>query len=217
MLNHSKQILKKGIMKLSKQLFFVTLILAANQSFYSLSVSVKVRSYKKILETDRVILREFVEEDCAELAPILADKEVMRYSINGPITFQETEARIKQYIKHYEDVGFGRWAVIDKKSNKLIGYCGISLTPPIYGECYWEIGYRMSREFWGKGLATEFVTAVKDYGFNTLKFSEIIAVIEPPNIASIKVIEKVGLKYWKQAHYYNMLVNVYKLEHPKDH
>lgn len=165
---------------------------------------------KIILETERTILRECIIPDAAALAPMLAHEEVMRYSINGPMTFEQTQERVKQYIDHYKEHGFGRWAIVHKGTNKVIGYCGLTWAPPIDGQTFIEIGYRLHCDCWGNGLATEVAKAVKDYAVNILKVSTLIAVVEPENKASSRVIEKIGLKFWKVAKYHHLLVNVYR-------
>lgn len=165
---------------------------------------------KIILQTPRVVVREFTMQDVPEFAQILADKDVMRFSLSGPISYEQTLDRVKSYIDHYRRYGFGRWALILKERQKLIGYCGITKTPPIDDEIFYEIGYRLDQSVWGQGLATEVVSAIKNYAVNTLKIPLIVAVVEPENTASIKVIEKIGMKFWKQSLYHHLLVNVYK-------
>jgi RimJ/RimL family protein N-acetyltransferase len=79
------------------------------------------------LETQRLILREFQQEDSCQLAPILANPQVMKFSPTGILSFQQTRTKINGFIASYKKNGFGKWAVIFKESNRLIGYCGIAV------------------------------------------------------------------------------------------
>ena len=79
------------------------------------------------LETPRLILRDFQQEDVHQLASILSNSRVMEFSPTGILLFSETQAKIDSYIASYNEFGFGKWAVIFKESNKLIGYCGIAV------------------------------------------------------------------------------------------
>ena len=79
------------------------------------------------IETQRLILREFQKEDRRELAPMLADLQVMKFSPTGVISIAQTQERIESFITCYKEFGFGKWAVILKRSSELIGYCGMVL------------------------------------------------------------------------------------------
>jgi RimJ/RimL family protein N-acetyltransferase len=79
------------------------------------------------LETPRLILRDFQPEDLHQLAPILANPNVMKFSLTGVLSVSQVGAKIDNFISSYKEFGFGKWAVIFKESNKLIGYCGIAI------------------------------------------------------------------------------------------
>jgi [ribosomal protein S5]-alanine N-acetyltransferase len=81
------------------------------------------------IETDRLILREFQREDIQELAPILADPKVMKFSPTGVNSVEQVQEKIEGFIACYKEFGFGKWAVILKKSNQLLGYCVGGLNP----------------------------------------------------------------------------------------
>jgi ribosomal-protein-alanine N-acetyltransferase len=153
------------------------------------------------IETDRLILRPFVPDDLDRLAAILADPDVMRYLPGGtPRTREQTESVLRFTLDHWEQHGFGWWAVTDKVNGELIGWCGLKLTDTT-GEV--ELLYMLARQQWGKGLATEAVTASLRYGFEELGLDRIIAVAVPENMASRHVMEKVGMQYQGIAFYYN--------------
>ena len=164
--------------------------------------------FMTVAETSRLILREFNAEDDQELSPILASPQVMKFSLTGCLTVSQTQAKIDDFIASYRKHGFGKWAVILKSEKRLIGYCGIAIEL-IAGQPETELGYRLSEEYWGKGLATEAAQAALQYGLDRLKLPYILAVVEPANYASIRVIEKLGMKYLKQTYFQGLQVNVY--------
>lgn len=112
-------------------------------------------------------------------------------------------------ITSYRKYGFGKWAVLLKETSQLIGYCGIAVEE-IDGKQETELGYRLSENYWEHGLATEAARAALDYGFNKLGLPDIIAVVEPANIASVRVIEKLGMEYKRQTLFHGLEMSVYQ-------
>jgi [ribosomal protein S5]-alanine N-acetyltransferase len=163
-----------------------------------------------VLETSRLILRQFVREDLDNLSFIFSDPKVMYFSANGVRTKAETETWIENTIASYQTEGFGLYAAIDRKQSRLIGYCGL-IVWSIDGFREIEIGYRFTPSYWGKGLATEAAIAVRDYGFEKLGFSSLITIIQPENHRSIRVAEKLGMKYEKNFIFMNLRVNLYRI------
>ncbi|BAY21436.1 putative acetyltransferase [Calothrix sp. NIES-2100] len=150
------------------------------------------------IETKRLILREFQQKDVHQLAPILVNPQVMKFSPTGILSALQTQDKIDNFITSYKTFGFGKWAVIFKESNQLIGYCGIAIEQ-IDNVNEREIGYRLDPNFWGKGLATEAASATIQYGFEQFKFPDIIGIVNPANTASVRVIEKIRMKYEKST------------------
>jgi RimJ/RimL family protein N-acetyltransferase len=165
---------------------------------------------KVIVETNRLILREFERSDCQELSIMLANSNVMNFSLNGCLTVAQTQEKIEGFIDSYNQYRFGKWGIVLKHQKQLIGYCGIAIEK-IDGEEETELGYRLSHNYWGKGLATEAAKAALEYGLNELNLPYIIAVIDPANIASIRVIEKLGMEYKKQTIFHGLDMNVYQI------
>ena len=93
----------------------------------------------------------------------------------------------------------------------MIGYCGLTRFDDIDGQPEIEIGYRLARAFWGRGLATEAVQAVRDYAFEILGLPRLVAIIDPQNTASIHVAQKVGLRYEKDVIFRGNLQKLYSL------
>ena len=166
---------------------------------------------KYLIETERLYLHQFTLDDVQALLPILGDADVMQFSIDGPLTAEQIEHLLTtRYIKCYEEHGFGRMAVIDKSTNKLIGFCGISYQE-IDGEQMLEIGYRFAKQYWGKGYATEAGLAVKEYARDVLKLPQFLAIIEPANTQSIRVAQKIGMSLWKPSMFHGKVVHLYRI------
>lgn len=163
------------------------------------------------LETQRLVLREFEPKDVGQLAPILANPQVMKFSPSGILSVEQTRMKINGFIASYEKHGFGKWAIVLKECNKLIGYCGIAVeqVDNVYEP---EIGYRLAPEFWGKGLATEAASAAIQQGFEQFKLSYLLGIVEPANTASVRVLEKLGMKYKRKTVFHGVDMDVYKLD-----
>ena len=151
------------------------------------------------IETQRLRLRRFTPDDLHALAAIRSDPEVMKYVGPGRTeSIDEAWARLVKVMTHWDQHGFGYWALIDKATSKLAGWCGLSYLE--YTE-YIEIGYGLATAYWGKGLATEAAAAVMKYGFVQLRLERIVAVAYPENIPSQVIMKKLGMKYVKTARF----------------
>mgnify|MGYP000165043155 CR=1 FL=1 len=153
-----------------------------------------LRTEHLILQTERLRLRELTPDDAINFYRLNSDLEVMKYTGDSP--FDSVESA-RQFLKHYTDYtinGFGRWAVVDKKTNSFLGWCGLKLNE----ENLIDIGFRFFQNEWGKGYATEAAKACLDYGFNHLNMDEIIGRAASENKASIRVLEKLNMLFWKQ-------------------
>ncbi|MEM9541463.1 MAG: GNAT family N-acetyltransferase [Cyanobacteria bacterium P01_E01_bin.42] len=171
-----------------------------------------LQQYFSLLETPRLILRKLRASDRDTLKSILGDAEVMQFSLNGSLSEKEIEEFIcDRVFTAYDRKGFSFYGVIEKAQQQLIGICGL-LTQKIGDREEIEIGYRLAKEYWGRGLATEAATAVRDYGLNQFNFKRLICIIESENIRSIRVAKKIGMAYEKNAVFYNIPVQIYSLE-----
>jgi RimJ/RimL family protein N-acetyltransferase len=143
------------------------------------------------IETDRLVLRQFVLDDAAAVFRIQSDPEVMRYTGEPPAAnIDEIRQMLAERpIADYARFGFGRWACILKSNGELIGGVGLKYLPEL-GEV--DLGYRLRRDYWGQGFATEAARACVEYGFSKLTLPKIVGLVEPENIASARVLEKAG-------------------------
>ena len=165
---------------------------------------------RRITETDRLRLREFTAADAAALHAVLGDPEVMHYSLTGARTLAEVEDTIRDFCEHYRHDGYGLWAVVEKSSAAVIGFCGIKPLE-VDGIPQVELGYRLARAYWGRGLATEAATAVRDFAFHQLHIRRLVAAIEPANTRSRRVAEKLGMRYWRSYNYRGRPCELYAL------
>lgn len=158
----------------------------------------------KILETDRLILREMDESDFENLCTIMQDAEVM-YAYEHAFSDMEVLNWIKWQLKNYKQNGFGLWAVILKETNEFIGQCGITMQNTPEGELH-EIGYLFAKRFWHNGYVIEAAKACKEYAFSVLNVPEICSIIRVTNSASRAVAEKNGMTVRCEfvKHYYGM-------------
>jgi RimJ/RimL family protein N-acetyltransferase len=164
-----------------------------------------------ICETPRLILRQFNESDMEPLLSFLGDPEVMRFSITGPETREDIQTKyLPGCLKRYSRDGLGQWAVVQKSDGICVGECGICVQE-VESESEFEISYRMRRDCWGIGLATEAARACRDYGFKQVGLRRLISIIESENAASIRVAEKMGMTLEKRASFHKIPVLIYSV------
>jgi RimJ/RimL family protein N-acetyltransferase len=163
------------------------------------------------LETDRLVLRMWREEDFEAYAQMCADPDVMRYL--GGKTFDRTEAwrHMAMLIGHWHLLGYGHWDVEEKESGRFAGRLGF-LNPA--GWPGFEIGWTLAREFWGKGYATEGARRALTYAFEELDKPHVISLIHADNRASIRVAERLGETLEGTARIMGFDVLVYGIDRP---
>ncbi len=145
------------------------------------------------IETDRLLLRRWRDEDLGSYARICADPEVMRH-LPATLSREESAEQMAWFVRHWEERGFGLWAVEERASGEFIGFVGLVHHDDWpEGEHKTEVGWRLDRARWGRGLATEGALASVRYGFEELGLERIISVTLPENAASRRVMEKAGL------------------------
>lgn len=150
---------------------------------------------KIFVETDRLILRELEHTDENDLFEMDSDPEVHLYIENKPVkSMAEVKQAIEMLRKQYRENGIARWAVVDKLSNECIGWAGLKYFKDTLNNHshFYDLGYRFKKKHWGQGFATESSIAIVDYGFNNLKINSISSIVDPQNVNSKKVLNKLG-------------------------
>lgn len=162
-----------------------------------------------IIETERLLLRPFTSGDLDEFVVLCADPDVMRYIATGEAYSPErAQMRFNSLIEHWNEHGFGLWAMIEKAGDEFMGFCGLQFLDDTREI---EVGYRLAKRFWGRGLATEAARASLRFGFEELGLDRIVAVVQPENTASWRVLEKTGLRYVRDARFYDTDVRYYAI------
>jgi ribosomal-protein-alanine N-acetyltransferase len=146
-----------------------------------------------IFETQRLILRHQVLSDLDDLWALYSDPEITKYIPDAPRSREEAKEELEWHMHgHPKFPELGLWATIYKETGKFIGRCGL-LPWTIEGQQEVEVAYTIAREFWGQGLATEAAQSIVHHGFEKLGYRRLISLIEPENIASQRVAEKIGM------------------------
>jgi ribosomal-protein-alanine N-acetyltransferase len=151
-----------------------------------------------ILETPRSILRPFAAGDLDRMAELMANKDFMRFSTGGPLTREQTQSFLDKVIGWDREGLPSQFAMIVRSSGTLAGYCGF-FHHEVDGKMEIEIGYRLDRDFWDRGLTTEAARVVRDHGFRDLKLEYVISLIHPENQASRRLAEKNGMILEKET------------------
>jgi RimJ/RimL family protein N-acetyltransferase len=147
------------------------------------------------VETDRLWLRRWSSaQHSSALADINSDPRVMRYLGGAPLSAEESAEAAARWEAHWDSYGFGLWAAMEKSSGHVLGFIGLVhplWNPELSDEV--EVGWRLRRPAWGSGLATEGGIAALQAGFGELGLEEIIAIVDPQNVASVAVTHKLGM------------------------
>jgi RimJ/RimL family protein N-acetyltransferase len=157
-----------------------------------------------VVETERLVLRAWRPEDRAPLARINADPEVMRWIGSGRVLGRGlSDDLVDRFEREWAERGHGLWAVarrdgagdgVDDRGGELLGFCGLTapaFLPDVLPAV--EVGWRLARDAWGQGLATEAARAALAFGFQELRMREIVAVVAPENRRSLRVAQKLGM------------------------
>jgi RimJ/RimL family protein N-acetyltransferase len=151
--------------------------------------------------TNRLRLRLWGDDDFTDYAAICADPDVMRFIGDGhPYDTQETREHFGRIRAHWSDHGFGLWAATLRADDRLVGFVGLA-TPTFLPEVLpaVEIGWRLGREHWGQGLATEGAMAALAHGFSRADVREILSICHMENVASERVMRKIGMSHLRDT------------------
>jgi ribosomal-protein-alanine N-acetyltransferase len=146
------------------------------------------------IETERLLLRRWRRSDSAPFHEMNSDPAVVKFLLK-PLSLDESNALIVRIENHFDQHGYGSWAVEEKATGCLIGFTGL-VSPSFethFSPCV-EIGWRFAKASWGKGYATEAARAALEFGFGPAGLSEIVSFTSPANVKSIAVMERLGMK-----------------------
>ena len=171
-----------------------------------------------VLETDRLLLREMKMSDAEKLYEMDFNPNVHKYLWNKPVTsIEEVYKYIEMVRDQYVKNEIGRFVVIEKESNELMGWAGLKYNTEMVNNKvnFYDIGYRLNEKFWGKGYASEASFAWLDYGFNVMKINVMQAATHADNIGSNKILKKIGLKMTENYLEDGVYWNWHELKNPK--
>ena len=161
-----------------------------------------------MIKTERLILRRFTKEDLDAVHVLRGDAEIMRF-IKKIETRAETADWLQMVSSRWEGEKFGFNAVVLKKTNAVIGWCGLWRLRET-GEI--EVGWAIAEQFWGQGFAVEAAQTQLDYGFEMLGLTRIVAVTRVANAKSRRVMEKLGMTFEQVGIFYNVECNYYSID-----
>jgi len=171
-----------------------------------------------LLITSRLRLEPFAEGHLAGLNKMNSDPQVMRYLTAGrPETLEETRAIIGRVMKRWGEVGYSWWALIERDTEELVGAGAVqnlrreaTLVPDL--NCPLEVGWRLRRDRWGRGLAVEAGRAMGDFAFKALNARELLAVCDSANIASANVMRRLGMQEAGVQRWYGKDLLTYRID-----
>ena len=162
------------------------------------------------IQTERLQLRMQTPEDAGALLRILSDAEFRTYlPMKQPPTLEQVEAGLGRILAHWAERGHGQLILSPKNSREVLGYCGLRFLAET-GEV--EVYYGIDKPYWGRGLVTEAAKATLRFGFEQAGLERIIALANPENKATQRVMQKAGLRYERQGTYFDMECAVYALD-----
>lgn len=162
--------------------------------------------------TDRLVIVNPKPSDLDALHKLMSDPDVMRYVGRGPRDRDEVNEGLQRSVAHYQKYGYSMGLVYEKETGNWIGHAGLrhlgfdDTQPEI------DVGYALFKEYWGWGYATELAQACIDWGFQQLPVDYLIAIVFPNNLASRRVLEKVGMRYVKNIQYNDNEVAYYRID-----
>lgn len=171
-----------------------------------------------ILETDRLILREMRHVDAEAMFELDSNINVHQYLGNNPVkSIDECINYIENIRNQYIKNGIGRFVVVIKETNEVIGWAGIKyITEPENNHVnFYDLGYRLQEKHWRKGYALEAATAWLDYGFKEMKIPIMYASAHIDNLGSNTILQRIGMIQNGQFFYDDLLCNWYELRNPE--
>jgi RimJ/RimL family protein N-acetyltransferase len=163
-----------------------------------------------ILETERLVMSQWQDSDWIEFRPIATDPEVMRYITGGvPWSDEMIRSFVDRQVKLYKERGFCRWKLTEKMSRQMAGFCGVGT---FRDNPDFEIGWWLARGYWGRGLATEAAKAALHDIFERVMLERVISIARPSNVASTRIMEKIGLEFEREFQNEGVHLVQYKMD-----
>jgi ribosomal-protein-alanine N-acetyltransferase len=169
-----------------------------------------------VLESERLFLREFEPDDAQLLSELNGSPDVVKHVLvrKEPDLDASVQSVLRCSNYYHLHPGLGVWPTILKDGNRFIGWTCLK---HLESTTEIEIGYRYLREFWNRGFCTEISKNLLTYGFEKLNLPKIVAVVHPENLASLRVLEKLGMQSVTKAQYYGQVVKYYEKFNPREH
>ena len=162
------------------------------------------------VETERLVFKLYTDQDKEDFLRLLTDPLVMRYVEKGPLTAEQAEVLWTRLIDDFYPKGVDTiWAVFAKDNGRFVG--NASLRPRPERQKDWEIGYYLRPEEWGKGFATEIASRLVRFGLETAGLREVFATVDKENLASINVLKKSGLEFFRKEYDDQGVFFIYRL------
>ena len=169
-----------------------------------------------VLQTERLFLRAWQQEDFADLAEMLQDPQVM-YAYEHDFSDADVQEWMERQWRRYREHGFGLWAMVEKQSGEIVGQAGLTIQQ-CEGQDVLEIGYHLKKKHWKKGYAAEAAKGCMQYAFEILDAPAVYSIIKSDNLASQRVAERMGMKkqreFWATYYAGPMLHFLYGRENP---
>lgn len=162
------------------------------------------------IRTPRLVLRPWLPEDAETWFTLLQEDGILRYFPDPAAPRREkADAYIAYHLAHWEKHGYGHWAVVTQDDDRVVGWTGLEHLPEL-GET--EVAYLLSKRVWGHGYASEAAGAAIRFGFESAGLESIIGLVHPDNSASIRVLEKCGLRFADRVALWRMSLSRYRIQ-----
>lgn len=169
------------------------------------------------LDTDRLRLRPFTLDDLDAHARLYADPDVTRWLSDGPwpgpLARERSERAVRRFIAHWDDHGYGVWAVEERASGAFLGQCGLNTLDNDEVEILWALEPRA----WGNGFATEAARAALAWAFDVVGLDRIVALARPENGPSRRIMDELGMRWEKDVDAFGKPAVYYSIVAPHPH
>jgi len=162
------------------------------------------------LSTPHLFLRPWRLEDAKALFGILQEPGILKYFPPTDFTLEKTQSYINHQLKHWQQRGIGHWAVVTSEDGQVVGWNGLEYLPEL-GEV--EVAYLLSRNVQGRGIATQAARLAIRFGFESAKLDNIVGLVHPENVPSVRVLEKCGLVFADHLTQWGLDMSRYRISH----